>query len=115
MIGQAKLEGCDDRVINLATHLDEYAKEQGTELINNSGLRNGNGKSWHDKGLAMDFCFLNSNVFKHVTYIYLKVLKQEGVFKGITEIEVCQGGGRQHMHLAFGTEGKVEAFTGVYR
>jgi hypothetical protein len=76
-----------------------------------SGKRNGDGKSWHDKGLAIDFCVNNVDHFEIVTYV-IRLIKN--YCKKITEFEVCKAGPVQHFHIARGDEGYLQEFTGVY-
>lgn len=123
IINEDKLNGCDSKILYLKDYLLTMANDMNTDLIITSGYRSkeynksigGSDKSWHCKGLAIDFYFKNVNVFKKVTDIYYLCEKQEGDFKGVTEFEVCRGKGKQHFHLAFGNEPKLETFTGVYK
>lgn len=115
-----ELANCDKRIIALADELNRLAKDKFmTDLIITSGKRNGNGKSWHDKGLAIDFNFKDVHSFKIISIITNLAINQEAAFKGVTEVEVCAGysktGDRiHHVHLAFGDEKKIELFTGIY-
>lgn len=112
--------GCDKRIIILNEWLEDYFKRKGTEWIPTSAKREGNGKSWHDKGLALDGMPKNSNIFKWVSELYDYCLKQQGAFLGVTEFEVVRGYNSQlgtvtnHLHFAFGNESTLETFTGVY-
>jgi len=116
LINKHFLIGCENQVIELSKYLSDYAKRLKTELKITSGLRYGSGKSWHDKGLAIDFVFENINIFMVVTPLYLSCLQQHVPFKGITEFEVCRRNrdNKQHIHLAFGKEKRLESFTGIY-
>ena len=116
IIGKEKLEGCVPQIHKLSERLAEYAEECGTVLIVTSGKRSGTGRSWHNSGKAMDFCFKDSNVFKHTTVLYTLCAEQIGAYKGVTEFEVCRRNrdNKQHFHIAFGEEGCVESWTGVY-
>jgi len=114
MQNQEKLIGCHTKILLLADVLDSIAHQKGSELIVTSGKREGNGKSWHDKGLAIDCAFRDIHIFKLVTEFYWLCTKQEGAFDGITEFEVCCDLSKQHFHFAFGNEDKLEIFTGTY-
>jgi hypothetical protein len=131
MINQHKLAGCTKDIIAVADVLDSYAHKKGCQLIVSSGARSveenkaagGSFKSLHMKGRAIDFYFSDKyNIYEHVTEIYHMVLKQEGVFKGVTQMEVCRGivmiagvpTWVNHIHLAFGDEAAPIYFTGVY-
>ena len=124
IINEDKLIGCDQRVIDLSKYLDsELSISPLTNLIASSGKRSkahnekigGSPRSYHLLGTAIDFHFENVNVFKVVTELYYLVQRQEGVFKGVTEFEVCRAkNGMQHFHIAFG-ERAPRYFTGTYK
>ena len=117
VINKHKIIGCEKKVIKLVDWLNEYAERVNTELIITSGKRDGRGRSWHNTGRAVDFYFKESNVFKHVTPIYMACFQQVEPFDGVTELEVCRRNrdNKQHFHVAFGEEGRLETFTGVYK
>lgn len=129
MINQNLLSGCIKEVLALADVLDtSYARKNGCELIVSRGFSTpehnaavgGSPKSLHLKGAALD-CFFSDkyNIFKHVSSLYELVVKQEGVFKGVTQMEVCRGiiNGKwcNHLHFGFGQEPETIYFSGVYR
>ena len=118
------LKGCDAKVVELALELDKIARHRfKTYCIITSGKREGKGRSWHNAingALAVDFVFFDKHVFDIVSS--LKVLHgvNRGVWRDSTEFEVCAGWSKkdqrykQHIHVAFGTEGRKEYFTGGY-
>ena len=135
IINKEKLEGCDQRVIDLSEYLDDMAEKKGTNFVASSGIRSkaynkkigGSLKSYHVLGLAMDGCFESVNIFKLVTELYYLCEKQEGVFEGIVQFEICRGivwkKGKpiqcQHFHFAFaktkGKKSRISFFTGTYK
>ena len=125
MIGLEKLKGCDKRIILLADYLELFAKSKyNDELIITSGKREGEqerglpGFSWHNIGLAIDFCFKNTIVLYFNSELFDLFMRNIAAFKSATEFEVCKGLCRgvpaQHIHIAFGLESVKESFTGIY-
>ena len=121
--GIEKLKGCSTKVIDLSSRLDDIARAKGTQLIISSGKRDGDGKSWHNSGDAIDFYFKDSNVFKYVSEIFQLCLSQQGVFEGVTQFEVVRNKVSRdgqwyqwnHIHIAFGDEPELISFTAKYK
>ncbi len=113
------IAGLDKKLVNLIDWLENYAKNKNTSLVLSSGKRNGTG-SWHTKGLAVDLYFKDINCFKLCSDLYYYCERQESVFKGLTEFEMCRDyvpgrGAVQHFHFAFGNEPALETFTSNYK
>lgn len=120
MIGRENLIGCQPRLINFANGLDAWATSKGLTLICTSGKRNNpTVKSWHNEGLAIDFCFKDCTIFKVVSELFAAFIANNGIWAGVTEFEVCRGvidgEWREHLHAAIGTERSKEWFTGTYK
>lgn len=120
MQGKELLQGCDIRVIKLADWLESWGLGKKITMITTSGKRNNpQKKSWHNDGLAIDFCYKDYNIFRVTSELFEYFLKNQGVWQGATEFEVCRGLNANgewinHIHVAFGLETSKESFTGVY-
>lgn len=117
MINGEKLVGCSKKILILCDYLDAYARRMNSELVITSGKRSGDGTSWHDNGLAVDFNFRSVHSFKLVTQLFNEFLnpRPKSAFEGATEFEVCsQNLLKHHIHVAFGNESAKDVFTGVY-
>jgi len=126
MINKEKLNGCTDKILNLADWLEGFGiTEKLGELIITSGKRsvednakipNASKTSLHTSGNAMDFTYKDTNIFKVVTPLFWYFLGNQGVFEGCTQFEVCRdANGTQHIHLGFGKESVKISFTGTYK
>lgn len=123
MINSNKLTGCIKEILVLADVLDSIAKKKGTELVVSSGFRDmttniaagGATHSLHLTGRAIDFCFQDTHIFKIIGELLQLCLDQQGAFKGITQLECVKGFDKtNHIHIAYGPEGFLKTWTGVY-
>lgn len=114
------LTGCTKQVLSLVDWLESYSVSNSMTLQINEGLRPkdagyGSPTSAHISGLALDFNFVDRNVFECVTFLWQQFKNQVGNFKGATEFEVCRGGGKNHIHVAFVAGKNPISWTGVYK
>lgn len=126
MLNKEKLQNCNIKVIKLADWIDALTKtEKWGEMIvtsayrspeENANIPTASKTSLHTKGLAIDFAFKDTHIFKVVSILFKYFLDNKGVWESCTQFEVCRDvNGTQHIHCGFGEETVKISWTGIYK